>query len=268
MIPAVKSAAVPGGVLEYVEQGTGLPVIFLHGYTDSWRSFSSVLPCMPHTLRAIAVSQRGHGNSYRPAAGYRARHFAGDVAALLDTLAIERAVIVGHCMGAQVAQRFAIENPDRTAGLVLLAGYPTLKDNPAVQQLWPAIATLSDPIDPAFVAAFQESTLAQAVPPGWMEMVVSESLKVPARIWREIGEGLLRDDVSRHLDWIEAATLILWGDRDSLCSRADQDTLATGIARARLKVYRNAGHGLHWEWPNRVAADLTAFVQERMPAAA
>jgi non-heme chloroperoxidase len=264
MIPVVKSVAIPGGVLEYVEQGTGLPVVFLHGFTDSWRSFSSVLPCMPHTLRAIAVSQRGHGDSYRPAAGYRACHFAADVAALLDSLAIERAVIVGHCMGAQVAMRFA----GRLAGMVLLSGYPTLKNNPAVHELWPVIATLSDPIDPAFVTAFQRGTLAQEVPPGWLEMVVGESLKVPARIWREIGEALLRDDVSRYLNWIEADTLILWGDRDSLCSRDDQDTLATGIARARLKVYRNAGHGLHWEMPNRVATDLLAFIQERMPAAA
>jgi pimeloyl-ACP methyl ester carboxylesterase len=243
--------------------------VFLHGYTDSWRSFASVLPHLPHTLRAIAVSLRGHGDSYRPAAGYRARDFAGDLAIFLDALAIERAVVVGHCMGAHVALRFAIEHPDRTLGLVLIGGCATMRNNEAVQELWDStISSLADPVDPAFATAFQQSTLAQPVPSGWLDMVVRESLKVPARIWREACEGFLRDDVSRHLDWIEADTLILWGELDSICSRADQDTLATRIARSRLKIYRNAGHGVHWEDPERVAADIAAFTQDELPAAA
>jgi non-heme chloroperoxidase len=269
MLPSVKSAAIPGGVLEYAEQGTGLPIVFLHGYTDSWRSFASLLPHMPETLRAIVLSQRGHGNSYRPAAGYRARHFAGDLAAFLDALAIDRAVIVGHCMGAQVAQRFAIEHPDRTHGLVLIAGYPTMRSNLAVQELWAStIQALSDPIDPAFVAEFQQSTLAQPVPASWLDMVVAESLKVPARIWREACEGLLQDDAFRDLERITAETVILWGDRDAICSRADQAALAACIARSRMTIYPDAGHALHWEEPERVAADIAIFTQEQLLVAA
>jgi pimeloyl-ACP methyl ester carboxylesterase len=255
--------------LEYVEQGSGLPVVFLHGYTDSWRSFGSLLPHLPRTLRAIALSQRGHGDSYRPAAGYRARHFAGDVAAFLDSLGIVRAVIVGHSMGAHVAQRFAIENPHRTLGLVLIGGYATMRSNPAVRELWAStISRLGDPLDSAFVTEFQQSTLAQPVPPGWLDMVVRESLKVPARVWRETCEGFLQDDASGELGEIAAATLILWGDRDAICSRADQDALSAGIARSRVKVYPNAGHGLHWEEPERVAADLVTFLEEQLSAAA
>jgi len=269
MLPSVKSAAIPGGVLEYVEQGSGLPVVFLHGYSDSWRSFASVLPHMPTTLRAIALSQRGHGDSYRPATGYRARHFAGDLAAFLDALAIDRAVIVGHCMGAQVAQRFAIENPDRTLGLVLIGGYPTMRSNLVVQELWAStIQALSDPVDPAFVTEFQLSTLAQPVPAGWLDMAVAESLKVPARIWREICEGLLKDDTSRDLERISAETLILWGDRDAICSRADQAALAACIARSHMTIYQGAGHAPHWEEPTRVAADVATFTQEQLLAAA
>ena len=57
--------------LEYVERGSrgGLPVVFLHGVTDSWGSFEGVLARLPESIHAYAVSQRGHGNSSRPASG-------------------------------------------------------------------------------------------------------------------------------------------------------------------------------------------------------
>jgi pimeloyl-ACP methyl ester carboxylesterase len=172
-------------------------------------------------------------------------------------------------MGSQVALRFAIDNPERTLALVLIGGYATMRDNPAVRELWTStVSTLGDPVDPAFVTAFQHSTLAQPVPPDWLDMVVAESLKVPARVWREACEAFLEDDASGDLGRIAAETLILWGDRDAICPRGDQDALAAGIARSRLRIYRDAGHGLHWEEPRRVAADIAAFVQGRFRAVA
>lgn len=61
---------------------SGTPVIALHGVTDSWRSFEPVLPCLPSELRVIALTQRGHGASDKPAGGYRTADFAADVAAI------------------------------------------------------------------------------------------------------------------------------------------------------------------------------------------
>jgi pimeloyl-ACP methyl ester carboxylesterase len=77
--PAVKSAALSTGVtLPYVEQGdpAGTPVVLLHGITDSWRSFEPVLPYLPDSIRAFALTQRGHGDADRPAAAYHPRHLA------------------------------------------------------------------------------------------------------------------------------------------------------------------------------------------------
>jgi non-heme chloroperoxidase len=268
MTPRIRSA--DGGVrLAYAEQGSGLPVIFLHGLADSRRSFEGLCHHLPTSLRAIAVSQRGHGASEQPAMGYGARDFAGDLAGFMDSLGIGQAVLVGHSLGAQVAQRFAIEHPYRTIGLVLIGGYPTLRGNAAVQDLWTStVSTLADPVDPNFVASFQLSTLARPVSAEWLEMVVKESLQVPAHIWRETCAGILHDDTTDELDQITAETLILWGERDGLCSRADQDALAAGIKRAHLKVYPGGGHGLHWEEPGRVAAEIMSFVRACTLAAA
>ena len=263
-----RSVRLPNGLrLHYAAQGeaSGLPVLLLHGFTDSWRSFETTLPHMPAAFRAIALSQRGHGDSERPETGYRARDFADDLAAFLDVLGIERALIVGHSMGTQVAQRFALAHPRRVLGLVLVGGYVSMRANPVVHELWTsAVSRLVDPVDPGFVQDFQASTLARPLPQARMDLLVAESLKVPARVWRAACAAMFEDDPARELHRIDANTLILWGDRDTICTRADQDALLAGIVKSRLIVYRGAGHGLHWEEPARVAGDIAAFSSAHM----
>src|SRR5262245_39628739 len=85
--PALKRIALPTGVtLPYAESGApdGTPVIFLHGVIDSWRSFAGVLPHLPDSIRALALTQRGHGEAARPDGAYRIGDFAADVAAFID----------------------------------------------------------------------------------------------------------------------------------------------------------------------------------------
>jgi pimeloyl-ACP methyl ester carboxylesterase len=237
-------------------------MLLLHGVTDSWRSFERVLPHLPASIHAFALTQRGHGDAERPATGYRTRDFAGDVAAFADALGLGRVVVVGHSMGSTNAQCFSIDYPARVLGLVLAGSFASYRDNPLVVELWEtSVSRLADPIDPAFVREFQESTVGQPVPPEYLNMVVQESLKVPARVWRAAFEGFLEDAVAGQLGRITAPTLIAWGARDAFCRRADQDALLAVIAGSRLIAYENAGHALHWEEPRRFAADLVAFVE-------
>src|ERR687892_491267 len=94
--------------LEYAEQGDpgGVPVLLLHGVTDSRRSWEPVLPHLPGWIHAIALSQRGHGESERPPdAGYRIEDLAEDAAAAIDALQLGRSIVVGHSMGGWVAQQ-------------------------------------------------------------------------------------------------------------------------------------------------------------------
>ncbi|MGH3995042.1 MAG: alpha/beta fold hydrolase, partial [Pseudonocardiaceae bacterium] len=85
--PLIKSAALPNGLkLPYVEQGdpSGVPVVLLHAFADSWRSFERVLAYLPRSIHAFAVTQRGHGEAGRPASGYGVDEFAVDVVAFMD----------------------------------------------------------------------------------------------------------------------------------------------------------------------------------------
>jgi non-heme chloroperoxidase len=260
--PAIKSVDLSTKVkLPYAEQGdsSGIPILLLHGYVDSWRAFEGVLPHLPESIRAFALSQRGHGDADRPTSGYRPHDFAADLEAFMDALRLEAAVIVGASSGGITAQRFAIDHPKRTLGLVLAGSPITLRGNQAVLEFWEYVSELKDPIDPGFVREFHESTLVQQVPQTFLDTLIEESLKVPARLWKAALEPLLDADFSEELDKIEAPTLIAWGDKDAFLPRRQQEALAAAIPRSQLIVYPGAGHAFYWEEPARFAADLTAF---------
>jgi pimeloyl-ACP methyl ester carboxylesterase len=258
-----KFAALRTGVrLEYLERGAhdGTPVIFLHGVTDSCHSFDGVLPLLPLTIRAFALSARGHGDSSRPSTGYRFAEMAEDVRAFMDAVGIRTAVVVGHSMGASVAQRFAIDHPDRTAAVVLIAGFATFQDPDLREFIETSVLPLTDPIDPAFVREWQLSTLANPMDLAHFETVVTETQKVPAFVWHATFHGfLMASDFTSELARVSAPVLLVWGDRDSYTSRASQDRLLAEIPDARLVTYEGTGHAVHWEEPARFAADLLAF---------
>ena len=227
-----------------------VPILFLHGYTDSVRSFEPLLDALPSSVEGYVLTHRDHGDS------------AG-LAAFMDAAGLDAAVVVGHSAGSYTAQRFAVDHPERTLGLVLLGAFRSAHDHPGVNELWEAVAGLSDPVDPAFAAEFQRSTMARPVPPEFLEMVVGESLSLPAAIWRSSLRSLIDAPVPSELGTIAAPTLILWGEQDAICSRAEQDALVEAIPDARLLVYPGTGHAPHWEEPGRVAADIAAFVSSR-----
>ena len=248
--------------LPYVEQGdaTGVPVVMLHGVTDSWRSFEHVLPHLPDDIRAIAVTQRGHGDAPKPDSGYLIEDLAGDVVDLLDDLGIERAIILGHSMGSWVSQRVAIDHPERVLGVVLAGSFsPRPGAYPEMQAFAAEMMAVRDPVTDKIARDFQESTIVSPLPPGQMDEFVLESLKVPARVWNQTFAGFLEVDHSEGLPQLAAPALLVWGEQDAFISRETQDELLATLPDARLEVYENVGHAVHWEQPLRFARDVAAF---------
>ncbi|MEA2513530.1 MAG: hypothetical protein QOJ59_3017 [Thermomicrobiales bacterium] len=251
-----------GVTLPYVEQGdpSGVPVVLLHGLSDSWYSFECLFPHLPPSIRAFALTQRGHGDADRPASDYAPREFAADVADFINTLGIGPAVVVGHSMGSTVAEQFAVDYPAQTRGLVVIGSFIDFAGNPVIAELWSAVETLVDPIELDFVREFQEATLAQPIPSAYLETVVAESMKMPARVWKAALAGLVATNLAGDLADIAAPAMVVWGDRDGFAPRGEQEALAVAIPNAELTIYRGAGHAVHWEEPSRVAADIAAFV--------
>lgn len=253
----------PGSVeLEYVEQGntSGIPVIFLHGLTDSWHSFESTLTHLPNTIHAFALSQRGHGESFKPQGGYKTENFAADVAAFIQAKQLGQVVIVGHSMGGVVAQQFALSYPQLTKAIVFIDSDAYFMDNAGMPEFLKEVMKLSDPIDYTFADAFQKSTLARPIDSAYYQLLVGESLKVPSHVWKEAGQQTLNANITNQLVFIKKPVLIFWGDKDSIVFRKDQEALKKGIQGSNLKIYEDVGHALHWEQPERFAKDLTTFI--------
>lgn len=260
-----KSIVVNGNTrLTYVEQGNkkGMPVIMLHGLTDSWHSYELVMPYLAEDAHLYVISQRGHGNSDRPASGYRPDDFADDIAAFMQQLSIRSALIVGHSMGATVAQNFAIRYPELTKGLVLIGSFANFHNNPGLEEFSKVVDQLSDPVDPQFAKQFQQSTLIKSVPTAFLDTVVNESMKVPARVWQGVINEFNKVDYTRQLKEVKKPTMIFWGDKDMLALRIDQDMLHAAISGSVLSVYEGTGHALHWEEPRRFAWDLASFIKQ------
>jgi pimeloyl-ACP methyl ester carboxylesterase len=219
---------------------------------------------------AFALTQRGHGDSDKPQCCYTLDDFAADVDAFMDALGIEEATLVGASTGALFAQRVALSYPRRVSRLVLVgAQTPANEANEAVMGLQEEVRALEDPVPPEFVRAFQESTIYQPVPQEFLDTVVSESLKLPARVWRDYLEGAVLSidhDYVLALGEIDVLTLILWGEQDPLFPRKEQERLAAAIPGATLKVYPETGHAVHWDRPEWVVRDLEEFMKETRPA--
>lgn len=263
-----------GVTLHYAEQGdpNGEAIIFLHGYSDSWFSFSRVLPLLSPSYPAFALTERGHGDSEKPECCYTLDDYAADVDAFMDAVGIESATLVGHSGGSIMAPRVALDYPSRVNRLVLV-GAATIAttaeeaNNEAVAGLVEEVGALEDPVPPEFVREFQASTIHHPVPEEFFEAVISESLKLPARVWRDYAEGvvLARSGTVSELREIGVPTLIVWGEHDAFFPREEQEQLARVISGATLKVYAEAGHTPHWEWPKHFVRDLETFMKGRIP---
>ena len=159
--------------------------------------------------------------------------------------------------------------PRRVSRLVLIAAQTPARENEALSGFSQEVRTLEDPVPPEFVRGFQESTIYQPVPQGFLDTVVSESLKLPARVWRDYMEQAalsIDHDYVLELREINVPTLILWGEQDPLFPREEQERLAAAIPDATLKVYPETGHAVHWDRPEWVVRDLEEFMKDTRPA--
>lgn len=149
--PIPFTAPVRGGDLaggHWRADAAGVPLLALHGITASHRAWHHVAGALPER-RIVAPDLRGRGRSSELPGPWSLRDHADDQAGLLDALAIDRAVVVGHSMGAFVTVRFAAAHPDRVAGVVLVDGglpipHPDglAPDEVAAAVLGPALARL------------------------------------------------------------------------------------------------------------------------------
>lgn len=258
----VKRVELPTGpTLPYVcvGPGTATPVLLLHAWGESRDSFDRLLPLLPYTVHALALDQRGHGGADRPRTGYSVAELADDVVAFLDAVGLSSAVLLGSSSGGYVAQQVAVTHPNRVTGLVLVGSPRSLQGRPSFAD---EVDQLSDPVDVAWVRrSLTWFPRFHEVPEWYIDDRVHDGARTPAHVWRATFDGLCDATPPTDIGTISCPALIVWGERDELVGREQQQALVDAIPGSRLVVYEDTGHLVLWEQPERVAGDLTTFVE-------
>ena len=103
---------VRGVKIHYDDYGQGLPLVFLHGYSCNAWIWSYQVPLLAHNYRCIVIEARGHGRSSKPLSGYSIQAMAADDAAVIASLGIDRAILVGNSMGGMRAMQICLDTAD------------------------------------------------------------------------------------------------------------------------------------------------------------
>jgi 3-oxoadipate enol-lactonase len=241
---------------------TGPLVVLTHGLGGRLDFFAPHVDALALRHRVLRWDLRGAGASDKPPGPYDPALFAGDLAALLDGLGEPAAYVVGHSGGGVVAQRFALDFPDRTLGLVLVSTSSVVgaKATAAWNRLADTIERSGfgsadrepDPrgFGPAFAAAHPEVVRALA------QQTRENDPRAYAAAARAFGSYNWTNELGR----LTAPTLIVQGLADQMTPPGGSVILSRRIPRSRLLMVPDAGHNLPIEMPALFTAAILAFL--------
>ncbi|MGH7568745.1 MAG: alpha/beta fold hydrolase [Gemmatimonadales bacterium] len=263
--------------IRYIDVGAGAAanaptVVLIHGFGASMYSWRrNLTPVAAAGFRVVAFDNRGFGFSDRPPTGYTNAEYARLVVALLDSLRIPEAVLVGHSMGGAIAAEVALTHPERVQGLALLdpAGFGVWQPRLYRVARWPIVGALATGLrGRGFTARLLRSTYAD--PTKVTEGDVDQYYAPVAQPdYGRALRGALRefrfDALQGRLAAVQAPTLVLWGEQDRLIAPALGARLAAELPRGALVVLPGAGHAIQEEVPDAVNRLLITFLTEGLP---
>ena len=255
----------------YEEAGSGDPLILITGLAGDLQAWALQVPTLSKYFRAITFDNRGAGRTSAPDKPYSITGMADDVAALMDTLGVQTAHLLGWDMGGYIAQEFAIKYPTRVHKLVLVATAASIDGYArAVLGSWANArrSNLSREQWQRFVAPYVFS-------PGLLddkERFERAILGGASNAYGQQDHAFLRQvtaclafEASGRLGAVKAPTLVVGGKDDVLTPLRNQEKLAKLIPGATLKVLEGAHSGVV-EFPNEYNASILEFLGAAVPA--
>jgi pimeloyl-ACP methyl ester carboxylesterase len=232
----------PRSPLRHEHFGEGADLVLVHGLSASSRWWARNIEALSAHHRISAVDLAGFGGSRR-SGRFRLEETVSMLSDWLDTHGIESAGFIGHSMGGLVAARLAAELPERVGRLVLVDA-AFLAFDPGIRK---TLRGLSHAI--------------RRAPMDLRRLVARDGLRAdPISLGRATVE-LLFADWQPVLAKIEAPTLIVWGEHDTLTPLTIGEQIAARIPNARLVVLPGAGHVPMWDQPAAFNSAVVAFLE-------
>lgn len=256
------------GAVGLDEAGSGVPLLLLHGFPHDRTLWAAQLAAPPVGARVIAVDLPGFGES-ASAAVPSLDAWADWVVAVLDALALERAVIGGLSMGGYLAFALWRRHPVRVQGLVLAdtrAGADSDEARMKRVSMQATVVTsgagaISEAMLPGMVGKTTRETRPQVV--AFLDEMMRRA-RVGA-IHDALDAMRTRPDSVPTLATITVPTLIICGEEDSLTPVKESEATHAAIAGSQLATIPTAGHASCLEHPAAFTALLSGFLQARFP---
>ena len=265
-IAEVESVPVGDINIAYKVLGQGDPIVLIMGYGSTMDMWDPIfLDNLSSEYQVIIFDNRGMGNTTVPAGNFSISQFANDTAGLMTALGIEKAHILGWSMGSFVAQELAIRYPEKVDKLILYAGDCGGKEAvmPSPQVLKDLTNTSGSPEERGlrlFNLLFPKDWLSKQ-PAFYKWFPLPKETSLPENIERQAQAIATWPGACDRLGSIKSPALVVTGTQDVLAPPENAFILAQRINASWLVQFEGAGHGLMYQYPNRLAKIVTDFIE-------
>jgi 3-oxoadipate enol-lactonase len=250
--------------LAFNDQGTGLPLVFLHAFPLNRTMWADQEKSLSRQFRVITIDLRGHGESDAPLWHYSLDQAADDIHSLLDHLSIQQAVLIGLSMGGYIAFTFYRKYAERVKGLVL-ADTRAQADTDEGKRARFEMAQIAYTRGPSAIA---DTMIPKLLSPTTIQTRPELVHRVRTMIEGNQVSGIAGDlmamaerpDSIPLLDTITCPTLVLVGKEDATTPPSDATLIADGIRGAILHTIPEAGHLSNVEQPDRFNQLIETFL--------
>jgi pimeloyl-ACP methyl ester carboxylesterase len=257
-------ATISGIRLSFIDEGRGLPILFIHGFPLSRAIWQPQIEALSKNFRVIAPDLRGHGESEAPAGVYDMNTFADDLKALLEERQCGPAVLVGHSMGGYISFAFYRRCPQKVRGLVLFctrAGADSEegragRENLAQRAEREGAVAVAEQMLPKMLAAATTASRPDLVAQV-RQMMLATSINGLAGSLRGMAARPSSIDL---LPQIAVPALVIAGAGDLIIPTREAEAMAKAIPNAQLHLISNAGHLASLENPTEVNTRLRDFL--------
>lgn len=243
--------------LAYIRQGTGKPLLLLHGYPLDHHIWDKVIPLLENTFDLILPDLRGFGESSTVDTLYTLDDFVSDLVGLLDHLGIEKTAVAGHSMGGYAALAFARLYPERIRGLGMVSSQALADTSDRKEGRYKTAQDVAEKGIQGVVDTMTTKLSLHAEVQKWARESMSK--QQPAAYIGALKALAERRDSSDLLDKFKFPVVIIHGDADELVPIERAREIKNAIPHAQLVELKGAGHLPMLEEPEATARALMSL---------